>query len=103
MSQSLQNKHPQEVANPGEVLKEQFLIPLGISQYRLAKEIYVQESRISSICTGKRAIGADTAVRLARFLGTTARFWLDLQADFDSAEAAHIISDELAKIRPWKT
>jgi addiction module HigA family antidote len=62
--------------HPGEVLKEEFLVPMGISQYRLAKEIGVPESRISAVCQGKRAIAADTAARLARFFGTTAGFGL---------------------------
>lgn len=62
-------------------MKEEFLVPMGISQYRLAKEIGVTESRISAICQGKRAVGADTAARLARFFGTTAAFWLGLQGD----------------------
>jgi addiction module HigA family antidote len=60
--------------HPGEVLREEFLIPMGISQYRLAKEIAVPEPRISAICNGMRAITADTAVRLARFFGTSAGF-----------------------------
>jgi addiction module HigA family antidote len=88
--------------HPGEVLKEEFLIPLGISQYRLAKEIGVPESRISAICQGKRAVVADTAIRLARFFGTTAGFWLGLQADYDTEEAERGASAELAKINPWK-
>jgi addiction module HigA family antidote len=88
--------------HPGEVLKEEFLLPMGISQYRLAKEIGVPESRISAICQGKRGIGADTAVRLARFFGTTAGFWLGLQADFDTEEAERGASEDLARINPWK-
>lgn len=88
--------------HPGEVLKEEFLVPMGISQYRLAKEIGVPESRISTICQGKRGIGADTAVRLARFFGTTAGFWLGLQADFDTEEAERGAAEELARINPWK-
>ncbi|MDD4962789.1 MAG: HigA family addiction module antitoxin [Gallionella sp.] len=63
--------------HPGEVLREEFLIPLGISQYRLAKEIGVTEARISGICTGKRAITADTALRLAAFLARHRRFGWD--------------------------
>ncbi len=70
--------------HPGEVLKEEFLIPLGISQYRLAKAIGVQPIRISEICSGRRAITADTALRLSRALGTTAGFWMGLQADYDT-------------------
>ena len=88
--------------HPGEVLKEEFLVPMGISQYRLAKEIGVTESRISAICQGKRAVGADTAARLARFFGTTAAFWLGLQADYDTEEVERNLSAELEKIPPRK-
>lgn len=88
--------------HPGEVLKEEFLIPMGISQYRLAKEIGVPESRISAICQGKRAVVADTAIRLARFFGTSAGFWLGLQADYDTEEAERSAAAELLKINPWK-
>jgi antitoxin HigA-1 len=73
--------------HPGEVLKEEFLEPLGISQYRLAKAIGVQPIRIGEICAGRRGITADTALRLARALGTTPGFWLGLQADYDTEEA----------------
>jgi len=73
--------------HPGEVLREEFLIPLQISQYRLANAIGVTESRISAICSGKRAITADTALRLSAFFGTTSGFWLGLQADYDTEEA----------------
>jgi antitoxin HigA-1 len=86
--------------HPGEVLKEEFLIPMGISQYRLAKEISVAESRISAICQGKRAIAADTAVRLARFFGTSAGFWMGLQADYDTEEAER--NGNFDNIHPWK-
>lgn len=94
----------EQLANvhPGEVLKEEFLIPMGISQYRLAKEIGVTESRISTVCQGRRAIGADTATRLARFFGTSAAFWLGLQADYDTEEVERTLFDELEKIHPWK-
>ena len=88
--------------HPGEVLKEEFLLPMGISQYRLAKEIGVTESRVSAICLGKRAIGADTATRLARFFGTTAAFWLGLQADYDTEEVEKNQSADLERIHPWK-
>src|SRR5574337_465654 len=69
--------------HPGEVLQEEFLKPLGISQYRLAKEISVPPRRVNEIVHGNRAITADTALRLARFFGTTDRFWLNLQARYD--------------------
>jgi addiction module HigA family antidote len=69
--------------HPGEVLQEEFLIPLDISQYRLAKEISVPPRRINEIVHGTRAISADTALRLARYFGTSERFWLNLQAHYD--------------------
>ena len=69
--------------HPGEILIEEFLEPLEISQYRLAKSISVPPRRINEIVHGKRAITADTALRLARFFGTTDRFWLNLQARYD--------------------
>jgi len=87
--------------HPGEVLREEFLIPMGISQYRLAKEIGVPEPRISAICNGKRAITAGTAVRLSRFFGTSAGFWLGLQADYDTEEIENSESESLAAIHKW--
>lgn len=69
--------------HPGEVLQEEFLRPLGISQYRLAKEISVPLRRVNEIVHGNRAITADTALRLARYFGTTDRFWLNLQTRYD--------------------
>jgi len=68
---------------PGEILQEEFLIPLGISQYRLAKELNLPETRISGIVRGTRRITADTALRLSQFFGNSAKFWLGLQNDFD--------------------
>ena len=69
--------------HPGEVLKEDFLGPLGLTQYRLAKGLSVPPRRINEIVHGKRAITADTALRLARFFGTSERFWLNLQTGYD--------------------
>lgn len=69
--------------HPGEILHEEFLSPLGISQYRLAKETSVPPRRINEIVRGQRAVSADTALRLARYFGTSERFWLNLQARFD--------------------
>jgi len=69
--------------HPGEVLLEEFLAPLGVSQYRVAKEISVPPRRINEIVHGKRAISADTALRLARYFGTSDRFWLNLQSRYD--------------------
>ncbi len=69
--------------HPGEVLREEFLSPIGISQYRLAKDIAVPPRRINEIVHGSRAVSADTALRLARYFGTSERFWLNLQAQHD--------------------
>jgi antitoxin HigA-1 len=69
--------------HPGEILREEFLIPLGISQYRLAKEMSVPPRRINEIVRGLRSISADTALRLARYFGTSERFWLNLQSRHD--------------------
>lgn len=69
--------------HPGEVLFEDFLVPLGLSQYRLARDLSVPPRRINEIVHGKRAVTADTALRLARYFGTSERFWLNLQARHD--------------------
>ena len=69
--------------HPGEILLEEFLRPLGISQYRLAKDISVPPRRINEIVLGKRSISADTALRLSRYFGLSERFWLNLQSRFD--------------------
>jgi addiction module HigA family antidote len=69
--------------HPGEILREEFLIPFGISQYRLAKEISVPPRRINEVVRGLRSISADTALRLSRYFGTSERFWLNLQARHD--------------------
>ena len=69
--------------HPGEILREEFLDPMGISQYRLARDINVDPRRINAIIHGKRAITADTALRLAMYFDTSERFWLNLQAQYD--------------------
>jgi addiction module HigA family antidote len=72
--------------HPGEVLKEEFMIPLGISAYRLAMDLKIPQTRISRILKGKRRITADTALRLSKYFGNSAKFWLGLQDDFDIEE-----------------
>ena len=86
--------------HPGEVLKEEFLTPMNVSAYRLAKEINVPETRISEIVRGKRAITADTAIRFAKFFGTTAEFWLNLQNlyDLEEEETNHAPEFEMIKM-----
>lgn len=88
--------------HPGEVLEEEFLEPLGISRYRLAKAIGVPATRIGEICAGRRAITADTALRMARYFGTSARFWMGLQQDYDIEECTRRKGDALAAVVPFK-
>ena len=85
--------------HPGEVLQEEFLMPLGISQNALARAMAVPPRRINEIVLGKRGITADTAVRLAAALGTSERFWLGLQADYDLEEARRALGDLLGRIK----
>lgn len=86
---------------PGELLKEDFLKPMGISQYQLAKEIGVPAQRISQIISGKRAVTADTDLRLCRFFGLSNGYWLRAQAAFDTEIAEDTLEDQLKNIRPW--
>jgi addiction module HigA family antidote len=88
---------------PGELLREEFLSPMGISQYRLAKEIGVPAQRIGEIVAGKRAITADTDLRLCRFFGLSNGYWLRAQAAHDTEVAERTLAKSLAKIRPWNT
>ena len=83
--------------HPGEVLLEEFLKPLGMSQNQLALRIRVPARRINEIVLGKRRVTADTALRLARFFGTTARFWLGLQTDYDLDVASDEIGDRIER------
>lgn len=87
--------------HPGEILLEEFLTPMGITQYRLAKEINVSQRRISEIVTGSRSITADTGLRLSRFFGMSDGFWIGLQMDYDAAKTKDSLSAILANIRPW--
>ena len=86
---------------PGELLLEEFLAPLGISQYRLAKEIDVPAQRISEIVAGRRAITADTDLRLSRFFGLSSGYWLRAQAAHDTEVAERELAPVLKRIRPW--
>ncbi|MBI1920563.1 MAG: HigA family addiction module antidote protein [Geobacter sp.] len=89
--------------HPGEILLEDFLKPMGITRYRLAKSIGVPQRRIDEICAGKRAITADTAMRLARFFGTDAQSWMNLQAEYDLEMAEISLSERIGReVKPWK-
>ncbi len=89
--------------HPGEVLSEEFLKPLGISAYRLSKDLHIPQTRISEILKKNRRITADTALRLSRYFGTTPKFWLGLQDDFDIEEELGTKTDELESIEKVTT
>ena len=86
--------------HPGEILNEEFLVPLDLSAYKLAKETLMPQTRISEILKGKRRITADTALRLSKYFGTSAKFWLGLQNDYDLEEERINKKDELQQIKP---
>lgn len=87
--------------SPGELLKEEILVPMGISQYRLAKETGIPAQRIGQIVLGRRSVTADTDLRLCRFFGLTDGYWLRAQAAYDTQLARRRLSDDLDKIVPW--
>ncbi|MEO5558930.1 MAG: HigA family addiction module antitoxin [Dokdonella sp.] len=89
--------------HPGEVLVEEFLKPMGLSNYRLAKEIGVPAQRIGEIVAGRRAITADTDLRLCRFFGLSEGYWLRGQVRYDTEIAKDMLATTLAKIKPWAT
>ena len=86
---------------PGQLLKEEFLVPMGLSQYRLAKEIGVPAQRIGQIVAGKRAFSADTDLRRCRFFGLSDGYWLRAQVAYDTEVAQAALSKTLRKIKPW--
>ena len=90
--------------HPGEILLEEFLNPLNLSQYRVAKEINVPARRINEIVHGKRSISADTALRLSRFFGTSERFWLNLQLRYDleveKEKLADVLERDVSEFQP---
>ena len=87
--------------HPGEILGEEFLIPMHLSQSRLARDINVPPRRINEICQGKRAITADTALRLAQYFGTSVEVWMGLQADYDVEKAREVLGSRLQEeVRP---
>jgi addiction module HigA family antidote len=88
--------------HPGEILNEEFLIPLGISAYRLAKETFIPQTRISEIVKGNRKITTDTALRFSRFFGNSPKFWLTLQIDYDLEEEQTQKEKELSEIKPMQ-
>jgi addiction module HigA family antidote len=88
--------------HPGEILQEEFLIPLEISAYRLSKDLKIPQTRISEILKGNRRITADTALRLSQYFGNSAKFWLGLQDDFDIEEVKESKEKELQSIKRFE-
>ena len=88
--------------HPGEVLREEFLLPLGMSPYALAKALHVPRTRIERLVREETPVTPDTALRLARYLGTTAEFWLGIQTHYDIERAQRAIGEDIAAIRPRK-
>jgi addiction module HigA family antidote len=88
--------------HPGEILYYEFLDPLGITAYRLSKELNIPQTRISQIIKGKRRVTADTAVRLSMYFGNSAKFWLGLQNDFDIEAEKSAIQSELRQIKRFE-
>ena len=88
--------------HPGEILSEEFLIPFNISAYRLAKDIEIPQTRISEILKGNRRITADTALRLSKYFGNSAKFWLGLQDDFDLEEENNLKGSLIKSIKAFK-
>ena len=84
--------------HPGEILLEEFLKPMGISAYKLSKDVGVPQTRTSQIIKGKRSITADTALRLSKYFGTSVKFWLGLQNDYDIEEVRRKLNNQLAQI-----
>lgn len=89
--------------HPGEVLQEDFLIPLGLSVYKLSKDIGIPQTRVSEILKGNRRVTADTALRLSKYFGNSAKFWLGLQDDYDLEEEKQIKSKELDSIERYQS
>ena len=88
-----------ENIHPGEILLEEFLKPLNISAYRLSKDIGIPQTRVSAILKGRRRITADTALRLSKYFGNSAKFWLGLQDDFDLEEELRLNEQEILRIK----
>jgi addiction module HigA family antidote len=86
---------------PGELLREEFLVPMGLTQYRVAKEVGVPAQRLGEIVAGRRAITADTDLRLCRFFGLSNGYWLRAQVEYDTEVAARTLVATLRRIKPW--
>ena len=101
MTKSTRNIDTVAPVTPGELLEQELLIPLGISKYRLAKDIGVPPQRIGEIVAGRRSITADTDLRLCRYFGFSNGYWLRAQVAYDTEVALQSLAEELAKIKPY--
>lgn len=90
-----------EPVHPGEILQEDFLVPMNISAYKLAKETFIDQTRISEIIRGKRAITIDTALRFSKFFGTSPEFWINIQNQYDMEKKKAELAQELTKIHTF--
>ena len=88
---------------PGEILEEDFLIPMGISSYKLAKDIKISATRVSEILKGKRRITVDTALRLSRYFGNSVEFWVGIQSDYEIRKGKKDLENQLAQIKQFET
>jgi len=88
---------------PGEILEEEFLIPMSISPYKLAKDIKISATRVSEIIKGKRRITIDTALRLSKYFGNSVEFWVGIQADYEIRKAKKVLEKQLAQINQRET
>jgi addiction module HigA family antidote len=93
---------PEWRVHPGEILRQEFLQPLKLSVYQLAKELRVPAPRLNDVVLQKRGISADTAIRLAKFFGTSEQFWLALQAAYEVSRTKEELRNEIDRIRPWQ-
>jgi antitoxin HigA-1 len=93
---------PEWRVHPGEILREEFLKPMNLSVYQLAKELRVPAPRLNDVVLRKRGVSADTAIRLAKFFGTSEQFWLGLQAAYEVSVAKEELRSEIDQIKPWQ-
>jgi addiction module HigA family antidote len=93
---------PEWRVHPGEILREEFLKPMNLTVYQLAKELHVPAPRLNDVVLRKRGVSADTAIRLARFFGTSEQFWLGLQAAYEVSMAKEALRNEIDQIKPWQ-
>jgi antitoxin HigA-1 len=93
---------PEWRVHPGEILREEFLKPMKLSVYQLAKELHIPAPRLNDVVLRKRGVSADTAIRLAKFFGTSEQFWLGLQAAYEVSMAKEELRHEIDQIKPWQ-